>query len=237
MRGMSEKVLVSWSGGKDSALALNEVLEKGGYDIQAFITTVSEEFDRISMHGVRRSLLARQAASLQLPLREIILPPGPSNREYEAGMEALLAEYKERGVSRVIFGDVFLEDVRAYREKNLARVGMEGIFPLWGSDTGTLANTFIELGFKAVVTCVDSEALDGGFVGRDFDEGFLSELPEGVDPSGENGEFHTFVYDGPIFKQPITLEKGEVVLREHRFCYIDLVPLFVLGNEMRNAGA
>ena len=219
---MSERVLVSWSGGKDSALALNEVLEEGGYDIQALITTVSGEFDRISMHGVRRSLLARQAASLQLPLREIILPPGPTNLEYEAGMEALLTEYRERGVSRVVFGDVFLEDVRAYREANLARVDMEAIFPLWGRDTGFLARTFVQLGFKAVVTCVDSEALDGGFIGRDFDEGFPSELPEGVDPSGENGEFHTFVYDGPIFKQPIIFEKGEVVLREHRFHYIDL---------------
>ena len=219
---MSEKVLVSWSGGKDSAVALYEVLEKGGYDIQALITTVSGEFDRVSMHGVRRSLLARQAGSLGLPLREIILPPDPSNREYEAGMEELLAEYKGRGVLRVVFGDVFLEDVRDYREKNLAGIGMEGIFPLWGRDTESLAHAFIDLGFRAVVTCVDSQALNGGFVGREFDERFLSELPEGVDPSGENGEFHTFVYDGPIFEHPISFEKGEVVLRERRFHYIDL---------------
>jgi len=220
---MLEKVLLSWSGGKDSALALYGVLEKGGHEIQALITTVSGEFGRISMHGVRRSLLVRQAESLELPLREITLPRNPSNREYEAGMEDLLAEYKGRGVSRVIFGDVFLKDVREYRERNLARVGMEGVFPLWGRDTGSLARAFIELGFKAVVTCVDSEALDGGFVGSVFDERFLSELPEGVDPSGEKGEFHTFVYDGPIFQQPIVFEKGEVVLRENRFHYIDLL--------------
>lgn len=220
---MSEKVLVSWSGGKDSAISLYEVLEGGGHEIQALITTVSEEFGRISMHGVRRSLLVRQAGSLGLPLREITLPRNPSNREYEVRMEDLLAEYKGRGVSRVVFGDVFLEDVRDYREGNLARVGMEGIFPLWGRDTGSLAHTFIELGFKAVVTCVDSEALDGGFVGKTFDEHFLSELPEGVDPSGEKGEFHTFVYDGPIFQRPIAFEKGEVVLRENRFHYIDLL--------------
>lgn len=220
---MLEKVLMSWSGGKDSAVALYEVLERGGYDIQALITTVSEEFDRISMHGVRRALLIRQAESLGLPLREIILSRNPSNLEYEAAMEELLAEYKEKGVSRVVFGDVFLEDVREYREKNLARAGMEGFFPLWGRDTASLAQSFIELGFKAVVTCVDSEALDGGFVGRTFDERFLSGLPEGVDPSGENGEFHTFVYDGPIFRQPIAFEKGEVVLRENRFHYIDLL--------------
>jgi uncharacterized protein (TIGR00290 family) len=222
MGTMSEKVLVSWSGGKDSAVALYEVLEGGGHEIQALITTVSEEFGRISMHGVRRSLLVRQAGSLGLPLREVMLPPDPSNREYEVRMEDLLVEYKGRGVSRVVFGDVFLEDVRDYREGNLARVGMEGIFPLWGRDTDSLARTFIELGFKAVLTCVDTEALDGGFVGRAFDERLLSELPEGVDASGENGEFHTFVYDGPIFQQPIAFEKGEVVLRENRFHYIDL---------------
>jgi len=220
---MPEKILVSWSGGKDSALALYEVLRGGGYDVQALITTVSGEFDRVSMHGIRRTLLERQAESLGASLREIILPAECKNEDYQAGMDRLLAEYKERGVSRVVFGDVFLGDVREYREKNLAEAGMEGFFPLWDRDTASLGRIFIELGFKAVITCVDSEALDGGLVGRTFDERFLSELPPGVDPGGENGEFHTFVYDGPIFKWPVAFEKGELVLRENRLHYIDLL--------------
>ena len=214
---------MSWSGGKDSAIALHEVLEEGALDVQALITTVSGEFDRISMHGVRRSLLSRQAENLGLPLQEVILPARPSDREYEALMEELLAEHRNRGISGVVFGDVLLEDVRKFRERNLARAGMEGIFPLWGRDTGSLAHGFIESGFKAVVTCVDSQALDGTFIGRAFDEVFLAQLPGGVDPSGEKGEFHTFVHDGPIFARSVAFEVGEVVLRDNRFYFIDLI--------------
>jgi uncharacterized protein (TIGR00290 family) len=220
---MTERVLFAWSGGKDSSLALHEIHRTDAYRVSALLTTVAEDYDRISMHGVRRQLLEKQARSLGYPLEVVLIPKRCTNEEYEAAMQEVLERWSGQGVTGVVFGDVFLEDIRAYRERNLDRVGMKGIFPLWGSDSSELAQRFIGLGFKAVVTCVDSEALSGEYVGRDYDQQFLEELPEAVDPCGENGEFHTFVYDGPIFRERVDVARGEVVLRENRFYYCDLV--------------
>jgi uncharacterized protein (TIGR00290 family) len=221
---MPEKVIFSWSGGKDSAIALYEIEKSNNYEVLALLTTVTEDYDRVSMHGLRRILLEQQAESLGYPLEKILIPKNASNQEYESKMEEALLKYKNRGVNSVVFGDIFLEDVRKYREDNLAKIGMRGIFPIWKRDTNELARTFINLGFKAVTVCVDSNVLDKRFVGRVIDEQFISELPSGVDPCGENGEFHSFVYDGPIFRVEIPYSTGEVVLRDSRFYYCDLVP-------------
>ena len=221
---MPEKVIFSWSGGKDSAIALYEIQKSNNYEILALLTTVTEDYDRVSMHGLRRILLEQQAESLGYPLEKIFISKNASNQEYESKMEEALLKYKSRGVNSVVFGDIFLEDVRKYREGNLAKIGMRGIFPVWRRDTMELVRTFINLGFKAVTICVDSNVLDKRFVGRVIDEQFLSELPSGVDPCGENGEFHSFVYDGPIFREGIPYNTGEVILRDNRFYYCDLVP-------------
>lgn len=227
---MAEKVLMCWSGGKDSALALWELTQRGGHEVVALLTTVTEPFDRVSMHGVRRVLLERQAASIGLPLKLVMLAEKSSNEDYERKMEDALAEFIDAGVRSVVFGDLFLEDVRRYREENLSKAGMRGLFPIWGEDTKGLARRFVELGFQAVVTCVDSESLDGSFAGRTYDRRFLEELPEGADPCGENGEFHTFVFDGPLFRERIFHTRGEVTLRDGRFYYCDLLPAFSLSS-------
>jgi len=220
---MTERVLLAWSGGKDSSLALHEIRRTEAYRVSALLTTVTEGFDRSSMHGVRRELLEKQARSLGYPLEVVFIPKHCTNEDYESAMQGVLERWCRRGVTGVGFGDVFLEEIRAYRERNLSRIGMKGVFPLWGSDTGELSQRFIDLGFKAVVTCVDGEVLSGAYVGRDYDRQFLEELPEEVDPGGENGEFHTFVYDGPIFRERVRVSRGRVVLRDHRFYYCDLV--------------
>jgi uncharacterized protein (TIGR00290 family) len=222
---MVEKVLFTWSGGKDSAMALYEILQSPDYEISALLTTVTEDYDRISMHGVRRILLEQQAESLGIPLEKVYITKNASDDEYETKMKDKLTDYKNRGVLSVVFGDIFLEDLRKYREGNLSKIEMKGIFPIWKRDTAELANTVIDLGFKAVITCVDSKVLDKDFVGRDFDKQFLSELPSTIDPCGENGEFHSFVYDGPIFRQTIMYEKGDIVLRDNRYYFCDLIPL------------
>lgn len=222
---MKEKVLFSWSGGKESALALHGLQEAGNYEIAALLTTVTEEYDRTSMHGVRRSLLECQRKSLGYPLEKVLISRNGSAGQYESKMREILAKYLTGGVSSVVFGDVFLEDVRKYREDNLSKIGMKAIFPMWKADTTELAHKFIDLGFRAVTTCVDSSVLGRSFIGRVFDERFLSELPSAVDPCGENGEFHCFVYDGPIFRERISYTIGEVVLREGRFYYCDLIPV------------
>jgi uncharacterized protein (TIGR00290 family) len=219
-----ENVLVSWSGGKDGAFALHEILEGQKYRIAALLTIVTEDYDRISMHGVQRTLLERQVDSLDFPLEEVFISRNASNEEYESKMVRVLTRYKEAGVTSVVFGDIFLEDIREYRESNLAKIGMKGIFPLWKKDTRELAHSLILLGFKAVTTCVDTNALGWRYVGKVIDEQFLSELPAMIDPCGENGEYHSFVYDGPIFKKRISYTLGEIVLRENRFCYCDLIP-------------
>jgi uncharacterized protein (TIGR00290 family) len=221
---VSKSILMSWSGGKDSSLALYKIRMEGSYEVKALVTTVTEEFDRVSMHGVRRSLLHAQASSLGLPLEEVWIPKDASNEVYEARMEAVLLKHKDEGVEQVAFGDLFLQDIRSYREDRLGQIGMRGIFPLWGLDTARLAAEFIEQGFRAVVCCVDPKQLGKEFCGREFDRSFLESLPAGVDSCGENGEFHTFVYAGPIFKKEIGIAKGEVVLRGG-FYFADLIPL------------
>jgi uncharacterized protein (TIGR00290 family) len=221
---MVQKAVFSWSGGKDSALALYEIKKTEAYEVLRLMTTVTEEYDRVSIHGVRRILLEEQAASLGFPLDVVFISRSISDAEYGVKMEGVLSEYLTVGVSSIVFGDIFLEEVRRSREDNLSKVGMKGIFPNWKKDTSELAKTFIDLGFKAIITCVDSKALDKKFVGRVFDEQFLSDLPSSVDPCGENGEFHSFAYDGPIFQRRIRFETGEVVFREGRFYYCDLLP-------------
>ena len=222
---MNEKILFCWSGGKDSALALQEIQQHNTYEVIALLTTVTEEYDRVSMHGIRRVLLDQQAVSLQYPLEKVFISKNSPEGEYESRMEELLLKYLNKGVTSVAFGDISLEDVRRYREENLSKVGMKGIFPLWKRDASELAHAFIRLGFKALITCIDSHVLDKTFVGRAFDEQFLSELPSQVDPCGENGEFHSFVFDGPIFQRKIPYTTGEVVLRDNRFYYCDVIPV------------
>jgi uncharacterized protein (TIGR00290 family) len=218
---MREKVLLSWSGGKDSALALHAISQNQRYEIVGLLTTVTEDYHRISMHGVRESLLEQQARSIGLPISKVLISKNGSNEEYESQMKEVLLKSQQSGVNAVVFGDIFLEDIRKYREENLARVGMKGVFPLWGKDN--LPQAFIDSGFKAIVTCVDAKALDKKFVGRFFDREFLAELPASVDPNGENGEFHSFVYEGPIFRKKISYRIGEVVKRDS-FYFCDLEP-------------
>ena len=221
---MAEKVLFTWSGGKDSAMALYELKKDHDYKVKALLTTVTEKYDRVSMHGVRRILLEEQAESLGFLLEKIFISEKSSNEEYETKMKEKLNIYKNQGILSVVFGDIFLEDLRKYREDNLLKIGMKGIFPIWKKDTTDLANKFIDSGFKAIITCVDTNVLDKAFAGRMFDKRFLSDLPSSVDPCGENGEFHSFVYDGPIFKKKISFKIGETVLRDNRFNFCDLIP-------------
>lgn len=220
---MAERILVSWSGGKDSAMTLHEIRKNPNVEIAALLTTITEGFDRISMHGVRRVLLERQADSLGLPLEKIVIPQKATNEAYESEMKRVLTKYKEQGVRAVASGDIFLEDLRKYREENLAKIGMSGIFPIWKRDTVELGRAFINLGFKAVVTCLDPKYLAPSFAGRHINEDFLRDLPARVDPCGENGEFHSFVFAGPIFKEEIAFSLGEVVLRDS-FWFCDLIP-------------
>jgi uncharacterized protein (TIGR00290 family) len=222
---MREKAVVAWSGGKDSALALNEVLSSGRYDAQALLTTVNRDYDRISIHGVSRVLLEQQAKALGIPLEITFISKGASDAEYESEFLKELKKQRDMGVSSVVFGDIFLEDVRKYRERILSKAKMNGVFPLWKQDTRTLAYQFINLGFKAIITSVDSNVLGKDFAGREYDERFLSDLPDNIDPCGEKGEFHTFVYDGPVFHERMPFTKGERVLRENRFYYCNLLPV------------
>jgi len=220
-----EKVFVSWSGGKDSSLALYEVQKNENYEVVALFSTITKDYDRVTMHGVRRVLLEEQARAIGIPVHEVFIPKNVSNEEYNSIMEKEMIEAKKNGISSVVFGDIFLEDVRKYREENLSKVSMKGIFPLWKRNSREIVMNFIKLGFKAIVVCVDSNTLDKKFIGRTIDEKFLEELPEKVDPAGENGEYHTFVYDGPIFKKKVKFNEGEVVFRENRFYYLDLIPI------------
>ena len=215
-------VALSWSGGKDSALTL-WALRAQGVEPSALVTTVTEGYDRISMHGVRRELLARQAQAAGVPLVEIAIPPACVNDVYDARMAKAFAEPPLRDVDGVAFGDLFLEDIRAYREERLAAAGKRGEFPLWGSDTTVLAREFVSAGFDAFLVCVDPAKLDGSFAGRRYDEALLEDLPAGVDPCGENGEFHTFVAAGPVFSAAVAVEPGEVVERDG-FVFCDLLP-------------
>lgn len=217
------KALVSWSSGKDSAWALHEVRRAGDVEVVGLLTTVTSEFGRVSMHAVREALLEAQAAALGLPCRKVRIPWPCPNDAYEREMAAALAEARDAGVSRVVFGDLFLEDIRAYREQKLAGTGIAPLFPLWQRDTARLARDMLAGGLEATLTCVDPRRLDRGFVGRRFDEALLAALPPGVDPCGENGEFHTFASAGPMFAAPIAVAAGAVVEREG-FAFADLLP-------------
>jgi uncharacterized protein (TIGR00290 family) len=219
-----EPILFCWSGGKDSAMALHALLQRTELRVAALLTTVTEGYDRISMHGVRRELLERQAKSIGLPLHEVFIPPQCVNPIYEARMEEALRMHYDKGVRTVAFGDIFLEDLRAYREKNLARMGMTALFPIWKRDTRELIRAFHSANFRAITVCVDSKVLDRSFAGRELDKAFFRDLPPHADPCGENGEFHTFVFDGPIFHAPIPVRTGEIIQRDS-FVFCDLLPL------------
>jgi uncharacterized protein (TIGR00290 family) len=212
---------LSWSGGKDSALAL-WALRQQGCEPSALVTTVTDAYARVSMHGVRRELVAHQAEALAIPLVEVAIPPGCTNAVYEQRLDEAFAAPPLADVERVAFGDLFLEDIRVYREERLAATRRTALFPVWGRDTTELAHEFVELGFEATLVCVDPKALHRSFAGRAFDRALLAELPPGVDPCGENGEFHTFVHAGPLFAEPIHCRPGEVVERDG-FVFCDVI--------------
>jgi len=220
------RILMSWSSGKDSAMALHKLQRSGRFEVVALLTTISEEYKRISHHGVREALLDAQASAIGLPLEKVYLPSinsrPCSNDVYEKIMDGVLRKHQAQGVTAVAYGDLFLEDLRAWRENNLAKLGLKGIFPIWTRDTSAMANEIIACGFKAYLSCVEGK-VGPGFVGRAFDEALLADLPTGIDPCGEYGEFHSFVYDGPIFKRPVGVRVGQTVVRDGRF-YADLLP-------------
>ena len=227
------RVLVAWSSGKDSAFTLH-VLREQGVEVTGLLTTVNEAFERVAMHAVRLSLLRAQAEAVGLPLVEVRIPWPCPNEAYEAAMARALADAREQGATAVAFGDLFLEDVRRYREERMRGSGLEPLFPLWGRPTRELAVEMIERGQKAVLTCVDPRALPRELAGRAFDAELLRELPEGVDACGENGEFHSFAWDGPAFRHPVPVSVGEVVEREG-FVFADLLP--AMDAAARSAGA
>lgn len=202
-----------WSGGKDSAMALDRVLRSGEYEVDSLITTINPEFGRVSMHGVREALVEAQAESAGLPLRRMLVGSATGNDVYVSALRSVMSDLRGKGVQAVIFGDIFLADLRAWREGLLAEAGMEGVFPLWGEDTRSLAREFVARGFKAVICCADDARLDEHAVGRTLDEAFFAGLPAAVDPCGENGEYHSFVYDGPVFRRPVRYRPGERVYR------------------------
>ena len=209
------KAIFNWSGGKDSSLCLYKVLQSAEYEISYLLTTVSSKYQRISQHGVRVELLEQQTTNIGIALHKLIMPDMPTMAAYNGIMEKNLKTFKREGIRSSIFGDIFLEDLRRYREEKLEEVGFEGVFPLWHIPTKQLAKEFIDLGFKAVIVCIDEKHLDSSFVGREFDKHFLRDLPENVDPCGEYGEFHSFVYDGPVFTKPVEIDKGEIVYRKY----------------------
>jgi len=218
-----EKVALSWSGGKDCALALYEIQQHHQYEVTALLTLITQDYNRISMHGVRQVLLERQAEAVKLPLKKVFIPANCTSEIYAEIMEKEMHCLKGEGINRVAFGDIFLQDVREYREKNLSKVDMRAVFPLWGRNSRELVKSFINLGFKAIITTIDPRKLSKEFCGTVIDSAFLGALPQDIDPTGENGEFHTFVFDGPIFKKPVGFSVGEKVLRDG-FWFCDLIP-------------
>ncbi|MBE8724608.1 diphthine--ammonia ligase [Flavobacterium hungaricum] len=209
------KAIFNWSSGKDSALALYKILQNSDFKIETLVTSVNEKYQRISMHGVRVELLKAQAESLNLPLKIMQIPEMPSMEIYESVMLETLSELKNQGITHSVFGDIFLEDLRKYREEQLSRIGFTGVFPIWKIPTRDLIQEFISLGFKTIVVCVNEKYMDKSFVGRIIDQDFIEDLPQNVDVCGENGEFHTFTFDGPLFSKPIDFEIGEIVYRKY----------------------
>lgn len=218
------KAILSWSSGKDSAYSLFTIVKENQFEIVELLTTVTDTFNRVSMHGVREELLEAQADSLGLPLHKIRIPSPCPNEVYETKMTEYLKTRRAKGIQHIIFGDLFLADLRQYREQRLAELNMEGVFPLWLHDTQDLAKKMIQDGFEAVLTCVDLKKLPKEFAGRKFDHSLLADLPAGIDPCGENGEFHSFVYGGPIFNKKIPIRVGETVEREG-YAFADVLPV------------
>jgi uncharacterized protein (TIGR00290 family) len=218
-------VVLSWSGGKDSALALRALRNDATVDVVALMTSVTADYDRISIHGVRRELLRAQAESVGLPLQEVVLAANCTNEAYETAFARALEDVRQRfpDVKHIAFGDLFLRDVRAYRERLLAGSGFEPVFPLWDLPTDALARDFIDSGFEARLVCVDTTQLDGSFAGALYDRALLAAMPSTIDPCGERGEFHTFVSNGPNFAKPVACTLGERVMRDNRFMYCDLI--------------
>ena len=217
------KALLCWSSGKDSAWTLHLLRQRGEVEVVGLLTTMNEVHDRVAMHAVRKTLLEAQADAAGLPLWPVPIPSPCSNQQYEAAMTAAIERARAAGITIMAFGDLFLEDVRRYRESQLASTGMTPLFPLWGLPTDTLAMDMIASGLRARLTCIDPKQIPETFVGREFDEALLAELPTSADPCGERGEFHTFAYAGPMFRRPVPVENGEVVTRDG-FVFADLLP-------------
>lgn len=234
---MTDSIVLSWSGGKDSSLALAALRSDARYNVVGLMTSITRAYDRVSIHGVRRGLLEAQARSIGLPLFEITLGAASSNEAYEEafrqGVDAFRSVHSD--VRHMAFGDLFLTDVRAYRERLMATNGMTPVFPIWGRNTAQLSREFIASGYEAHLVCVDTQQLAAEFAGRAFDEALLNDMPLSVDPCGENGEFHTFVSRGPIFQEPINVDVGELVLRDNRFAYRDLIPAPRIGKTVKQA--
>jgi len=231
---MPEKTFFNWSSGKDSALALYHLLRNPQYSVEHLLTSVNAHHDRVSMHGLRRTLLTEQLEAVGLPYGTVELPENPTNVQYETCMKEQVEILKKAGFSHAGFGDIYLEDLRSYREQQLASVGIQAVFPLWKRDTRELLEEFWNLGFRAITVCVNGDLLGKEFAGKELDRDFISALPEGVDVCGENGEFHTFCYDGPIFKRPVDFTKGDVVYKgytheekESGYWFCDLLPVTV----------
>jgi len=221
---VNSPVLLSWSGGKDAAWTLHVLRQKGDFDVVGLVTTVTEGYERIAMHGIRREILHAQAKAAGLPVIEARLPQQADNATYENSFAAALTQARTMfpGLAHVAFGDLFLEDVKTYRDALCARLGWTPVYPLFGRDTRELASEMLAGGLRAVLCCVDTQQLDGGFSGAEFDAGLLAALPDGVDPCGERGEFHTCVHAGPMFNAPLRLQRGERLLRDERFAYTEL---------------
>ncbi|RYJ45105.1 diphthine--ammonia ligase [Flavobacterium beibuense] len=226
-----QKTYFNWSSGKDSALALHYLLQDKNYSVDFLLTSVNSHYDRVSMHGLRKELLLKQVEAIGIPMTTIELPLQPSNEDYEAIMRAKVDELLEQNYTTAAFGDIFLEDLKVYREKQLEPFGIKAVFPLWKKDTKQLLTEFIDSGFKTITVCVNGTKLDKSFVGRVIDHDFIKELPDDVDPCGENGEFHTFCFDAPYFKKPVDFTIGETIYREYDnhgtktgYWFCDLLP-------------
>jgi len=210
-----EKAFVNWSGGKDCTMALHKILEGKKFKVEFLFTTISKEFQRVSMHGVKKELITRQALALGIHSRKLYLPEKPDMKVYEEFMEHEMNLMKERGINYSVFGDIFLEDLKKYREEKLEKQGIKALFPVWGYDTTELLKEFVDLGYKAIIVSIDKQKLGDEFLGRVLDKELLNDLPAGVDPCGENGEFHTFVYSGPVFMEGIKIKQGEKVIKNY----------------------
>lgn len=229
---LKQRTYLNWSSGKDAALALYYLLQDPNYEVGYILTTVNAHYNRVSMHGLRKELLDQQIQSIGIANGVVTLPETPSNTDYEERMERTVRQLKMDGFEYAAFGDIFLDDLRTYREQQLDKVGMKTVFPLWKKDTGQLIREFLKKGFKTIVVCVNADVLDASFAGRIIDEDFINDLPDGVDPCGENGEFHTFCFDAPYFERPVQFDIGEKVYREYKngkttngFWFCDLLPI------------